>query len=374
MPSAHSRIWADAAVCCVKLHRWQEAIDYAHRALSAGDERNFVVHDALSHAHGALGEREQVRAHGLRALTLRDAQFGVEPAVPLASLPPLPPAPSEDTRAKNVLAFSLFGARPKYCENAIINALEQPRLYPHWTCRFYLDDSVPPDVRARLLQAGAQVVDVSDALRTWPGPMWRFAALEDASLHRVAFRDADSVISRREADAVTQWCQSPHRFHALRDGPTHTELLLAGLWGVVSGSLPPLNALMQAFLAKPLASRHFADQHFLREQVWPYARRDLLQHDSQFGFMGALPFADGLPPDDFHVGCSEGESGFARQSEWPDGTPVRWWFRAHAENGGIQSCRSDNVVRDGRITDALPKRYAALLAVGRGTIEVERRD
>ena len=44
--------------------------------------------------------------------------------------------------------------------------------------------------------------------------MWRFAALDDAALHRILFRDADSVISEREGQAVQAWIDSGKLFHA----------------------------------------------------------------------------------------------------------------------------------------------------------------
>ncbi|MDR0479337.1 MAG: hypothetical protein LBH31_05950 [Burkholderiaceae bacterium] len=97
--------------------------------------------------------------------------------------------------------------------------------------------------------------------------MWRLLALDDPQAHRILFRDADSVISRREADAVQQWLASGKRFHMMRDWWAHTELILDGLWGMVAGSLPPLEQLMQPFMSKPLESRHFADQHFLQQYI-----------------------------------------------------------------------------------------------------------
>jgi ATP synthase protein I len=67
--------------------------------------------------------------------------------------------------------------------------------------------------------------------------MWRFLALDDPLAHRILFRDADSVISRREAGAVEQWIASGKRFHMMRDWGSHTALILAELWGVASSSL-----------------------------------------------------------------------------------------------------------------------------------------
>lgn len=360
--------WTDAAVNCIKLERWQEAIEHAGRALAAGGD-SLALFDALSHAHCALRQWDQVRRHGLHALSLRERQFGVEPPIAHA-LPALPPPPSAATRERNVIAFSLFGASAKYCETAVLNVLEQPRIYPHWTCRFYIDDSVPEAIVRRLLDNGGQVVRVDEAACQWPGPMWRFLALDDAQAQRILFRDADSVISEREAEAVAQWLASDRHFHALRDNGTHTELLLAGLWGVVGGALPPLAQLARLFFAEPLASRHFADQHFLRRYVWPYARRSLLQHDSMFGFLGAAGFPGGPMPDDFHVGYAEGSPRFELPCTLAEGSRVRWTLYRREGEGEQAICDYAATVNAGAVHGHIPARYADWIRRGEARIAV----
>ena len=47
------------------------------------------------------------------------------------------------------------------------------------------------------------------------------------------FRDLDSVITPREISAVSQWLDSKHAFHVMRDHPNHgTVPMMAGMWGV----------------------------------------------------------------------------------------------------------------------------------------------
>ncbi|KAF1066339.1 MAG: hypothetical protein GAK45_01956 [Pseudomonas citronellolis] len=362
--------WSDAAANCVRLQRWEEAVAHARRARAAGGE-DLALFDALSHAHCALGQVEPMRQAGLAALQLRDRQFSALPSWPMPAVV-LPPPPSETTRTHNLIAFSLFGQDVKYCETAVLNAQEQPRLYPHWTCRFYVDDSVPASVQLRLLQAGAQVHRVDEEVQRWPGPMWRLLALEEPGLHRVLMRDADSVISQREAAAVQEWLDSGRYFHALRDNGTHTELLLAGLWGAVGGALPPLREMLAAFFATHASSAHFADQHFLRRFVWPYARHSLLQHDSQFGFLEARPFPGGAPPTDFHVGCAEGASSFELAVTLAEGVRVQWsLYRRENDGDEQQVCRYPAQVEQGRVRGHLPGRYLAWLRDGSARLQVE---
>ena len=46
------------------------------------------------------------------------------------------------------------------------------------------------------------------------------------------FRDLDSIISKRETEAVFQWLNSKHAFHVMRDHPNHGAVpMMAGMWG-----------------------------------------------------------------------------------------------------------------------------------------------
>ena len=369
--------WNGAAISCLRLARWQDAINYAQTALARG-ANDFVPYDTLAHAHGMLGQWDEARRHGLQVLNMRDRLFGGEPPVIFLSEPgPMPPPLSAQTRDHNIIAFSLFGHDSKYCEPAILNVQEQPNIYPHWVCRFYVDDSVPASVIDRLRKGGAQIVQVQGHATQWPGPMWRFLALDNPQAHRILFRDADSVISRREAHAVEQWLTSGKRFHMMRDNSACTELMLAGQWGVVAGSLPPLQQLMERFMSAPLESRHFADQYFLRQYVWPYARASLMQHDSVFGFMNAVPFPDGDRPENFSVGEAEGVEGLIPvKNPLPEGSEVTWALYRIAEKLDNNQARVElvcsytNTVRDGVVKAHIPKRYASWIQQGAALVRV----
>jgi hypothetical protein len=312
----------------------------------------------------------------LQTLNIRADLASGEPAIPLPNLPPLPPLPSAQTRNRNVIAFSLFGGNSKYCEPAVLNVQEQSSIYPHWVCRFYIDDSVPESVINRLQSGGAQIVRVEGAARQWPGQMWRLLVLNDPQAHRILFRDADSLISRREAAAVSQWLNSGKRFHIMRDDGGHTELILAGLWGAVSGSLPPLDKLMENFMSAPLNSQHFADQDFLRQYVWPYAKDNMMQHDSVFGFMNAASFPDGERPDVSHVGCVESSPFFTAKCNLPDGSEVTWalyWIIKKHDDGQIRGelvCSYPGKVYEGAVRAQIPARYARWLQQGTACIRI----
>lgn len=349
-----SNTHADAAVSCLFLERWPDAIRYAIRATTLPNTP-LSVYDTLSHAHGALKQWDEVKKWGSIALQTRANMVSHLSGKGPASLD-IPSKPSPEARDKNVIAFALYGGDPKYCETAILNAQEQQRLYPNWTCHFYVDDTVPNHVVLRLQSDGAVVTSVSSAQKNAiPGPMWRFLAYDLPNVQRVIFRDADSVISEREQEAVTEWVNSDAQFHIMRDAGTHTELILAGLWGCIGGSLPPMAPAIDEFVRAPLRSRHFADQYFLREAVWPTARDSLLQHDSMFGFLEAKPFPGGPQPDDFHVGYAEGSPIVTIQHDVPNGTKVNWTLiKRGPEKQEI--CTYPAVCQNAKIVTHLPRR------------------
>lgn len=367
-------IWLDAAVNCIKLERREEAAKYADKALKCG-VRNFRLYDTLSHAYGLLKQWDKVREYGLEALKIREQVFA---STSLGNLErvfiPLPEKPNLQTKSKNIIAFALFGGTSKYCETAVINVQRQPDLYPYWTCRFYVDETVPENIVERLKSAGAEIVVVADEYKKLPGPMWRFLVLADTDLHRVIFRDADSIISEREVGAVTEWVNSDKHFHSMRDSASHTELLLAGMWGAVIGALPTLSELLDAFLADPITSTRFADQYFLRQYVWPYVKQSLLQHDSVFGFLESRPFPDGDRREGFHVGCCEGTVIFAINSNFPEGTAVNWAFiDQSAAQGEVILCSYPARVRQGKVQDCIPNPYSDLLEQGKAKIVITER-
>jgi tetratricopeptide (TPR) repeat protein len=287
--STHPRLWvlwAEAAVNCVQLARWDDAITYAERARALGGH-SLALLDALAHASDALGDTEAARTYGLQALQLRAANCNKSVQ---HRLPALPPAPSGPTRPANLIAYGLTDA-PGSAETALRNAQLQARLYPHWTCRFYASDTVPDAVRAQLTEAGAQVVSVP-VTAPWPAPMWPLLALDDAWAHRVLFRDVDALLCPQEAAAVADWVASGRHFHVMRHSGADTALVPSGQWGAVVGAVPPMRARVDAFRAGAALHAGPAQflQQFLDQYVWPYARASLCQHDARFGFLGAQDF------------------------------------------------------------------------------------
>lgn len=355
---------SDAATAAVQAGLFQDAIVYAKKAIQRQAE-HINAYDALSHAYGALEDWEHAAVYGLKALQLRDQKISAQatPALPTV-------IPKEN--GKKIISFSLFGNSSAYIEPAILNTQLVSEHYPGWICRFYIDQSVPQTAVERMKQNGAEIIYVNPAQQQWPGTMWRFLAIDDDEAAYVIFRDADSVISAREAQAVAEWIASGKLFHTIRDAGTHTELILAGLWGAVGQAIPDMAGKIQNYLKQPLESRHFADQFFLRDHIWAYVRQSVHGHDRIFGFHGAQKFNDTQMQDfaNNHIGCDEGSSHFQAPYPLPDGSPVIWKLYSKVApklqaDGSIQTlpqerliCEYPTTVKNGVISGYIPRRYS----------------
>lgn len=204
---------------------------------------------------------------------------------------------SEQHRPKRqVVAFSLFGDKPEYCEMAVLNAEAMPQVYPDWTMVLYHDQTVPIHVLNRLSALNVELISAKEAqVQHWPGTFWRFLALEDLRNDIVLMRDADSMIGARERVLVNEWLCSDKPFHTIRDWYGQTDLVLAGLWGARSGLLSGIRRMVEDYLkTTPKLHPTHADQRFLQQYVWPRIEPYTLCHSSVFDVPNAV-WAEGLP-------------------------------------------------------------------------------
>ena len=117
-------------------------------------------------------------------------------------------------------------------------------------------------------------------------------------------RDCDSVVNAREAEAVRLWLDSDRAFHVIRDWWTHTDLMLAGMWGGVAGMLPDMEKLFLAYRGRAVETPNW-DQWFLRDCVWGYVRESCVVHDRLFRVAGSEPLPGPMPRGNRHVGQDE---------------------------------------------------------------------
>lgn len=194
-----------------------------------------------------------------------------------------------------IISFSLYGAERLYCEGALRNAELAAVHYPGWTCRFYLDDSVPALYQAALAAAGCDIVKVTrPSLGPMYGRYWRMWVAADPGVDRFLIRDADSRLNARERAAVDEWIASGESFHVMRDSAGHRTLALAGMWGGVGASLPEIAALIDAW---GQFDQHGQCDRFTSEVLFPRMQHSYICHDGAGFFDDGRPFPPHPPLD-----------------------------------------------------------------------------
>ncbi|MBR0786908.1 tetratricopeptide repeat protein [Bradyrhizobium iriomotense] len=293
---------SNLALIAAKFGKADEAVRLAEEAVNARpDDANCWT--ILANVQFRLGRLEEARQAGLRSLKIKDEATG--PARHSIRVE-VPPFGTTDPK-RNVIAYSLWGNNDRYLIGAERNAMAAPFIYEGWSCRFYVDDSVPPQRRQRLIDLGADIVMMPRPNVAFAGLFWRFLVANDPTVDRYLVRDADSIVNARERVAVDDWIASGRHFHVMRDFWTHTGVMLAGLWGGVRGALPPLVPLIETFLSDNHEyPERTLDQRFLREAIWPIVRQSALVHDSVFRFGGAVDFPPfGRRASGCHVGQND---------------------------------------------------------------------
>ncbi len=282
--------------------QYSEAITWAMKAL--GDYPNDIsLNSILAQSHGSLGNLERARRDGVATLLARDAAESVQAIFKGFTLPaPDAEAVRQRLGKKQVVSFSLYGANQRYLRGALHNVLLCMELYPGWTMRFYVDDSVPAPFLDILRDLHCEVLVQASGQPVARKLCWRFLVADDPDVGRYLVRDCDSVVSAREVGTVRDWLESGRLFHVIRDWPTHTDLMLAGLWGGVAGVLPPMSRLKDDFITRYNIASLNIDQIFLGKYLWPVVKASCLVSDGLFRCLGAHPIRPALHANEETIG------------------------------------------------------------------------
>ncbi len=312
------------ACCLQRMGKHEQGIETLEKVLRR-KPGEYSAWDGLASTYPRNGRFDKAKEAGERSLVLKDEAA----KSPLPGWSPPGGSPSDYAGAGNkrdVISFSLWGDKPRYLRGALHNALVAPEVYPGWVCRFYVDDSVPLEFRSALREVGAELVEERDPARLDNRHRLarRFWVANDPGVGYFLVRDCDAVINRREAEAVKAWMESGRWFHVMRDWWTHTDLVLAGMWGGVAGVLPDLGELFERYKCGKVETPNW-DQWFLRDRVWGLIRRHCLVHDRFFRTPGSLPFPGAEPEGNTHVGQDE----FAVRREAQRKALAGWIERLH---------------------------------------------
>lgn len=369
----HPGALSDLAYTELRLRRYGDAYQHYMQAIKAsGSNVNTNLYDGLTEVCHHLNKKEEKIKFGRLAISTKKELTKNEPAL---NIPTHKPVPFSSNPQENIIAFSLFGANPRYCETSILNTKLAQEIYPEWTCRFYVDESVPELVQQRLQANGAQVVHVSPTQKQLSGLFWRFLVMDDPVVKRFLVRDADSIVSYREKAAVDAWLKSDQWFHLMRDSYSHTELILAGMWGGCTGIFHNIEAHIRDYVATGrYPDNRVIDQHYLRYCIWPTLKQSVLVNDSQqFDENSAdFPVYDLTSmqndQDNFHVGMDNGSPVVTTAVNHPTAEKVYWIL---FDENHDEVCRYDAIVSKGRNIEVnLPHAFAKKIQLQQWKLQV----
>lgn len=314
----------DLALTELRLKRYDDAYRHYQQAIKLNPNKiDTNIYDGLAEVCHYLEKKEDVQKYGALALSSKKELVAHQPILKLIT--ELPPHFNMSEPEQNIIAFSLFGANPRYCETSVINIDLAKEIYPAWTCRFYVDETVPQNIVERLTNKGAQVIYVNEEQKQFSGLFWRFLVMDDPTVKRFMIRDADSLVSYREKAAVNEWLNSDKWFHTMHDFYSHTELILAGMWGGCHGVFENIEQLIRDFIATGrFLNERVMDQHFLRYVVWSTIAQSIMIHDSQGFDADGMNFPTVIKQKEyelnpqFHVGMNEGASVITVEVKIPD--------------------------------------------------------
>ena len=316
---------------------------------------------------------EEALYHAKQSMALKLRSVANYPRHPLPAASP--PKISRD-KSRNIISYSLFGQQPRYGEVAVLNAQLAQTIYPDWTCRFYLDDTVPRHTVQRLEKLGAQIYTMPTGTSRYAGLFWRFLVMDDPNVDCFMIRDADSLLSYKEQAAVQAWLASGKWFHLMRDAIGHNELILAGMWGGFTGVFSGIAASIQAYLDTLFLQNRCIDQDFLRHTIYPTAAQSVLVHDNRNLDGASQPFPDYVLSDIekipfFHIGMIDASGSLVTRftPTDPNATQIRWYLMDDKQN---IVCQYEAVVPpSGEIEVKLPYFYTLNIQQGKWQILTE---
>ena len=209
-----------------------------------------------------------------------------------------------------ILSYSLFGKnwnKYGFAVETLAGSAAQSSFYKNWSIRLYHDGKmINNDLEIALKEKYANLflynvgfLPQYGNVSYINGMVWRFLATGDPSLEVVCSRDLDSLILKREEDAVREWLKSGKIFHVMRDNPAHGTVILGGTWCFRNSNNRSLGVELAKIFIQKSKQRSSSeevpsgdDQYILAKYIWPLIKYDVLQHDAYLCtfFQGSVPF------------------------------------------------------------------------------------
>ncbi len=315
----------NAAICCNLSGKFSQCIKYCNYIISksnTSDSDCVLAYRCLAHAFGCAGKINEACEAGTQALLLKNKKCDNKSFnfISFTSESENKYLLSADKK-NNVCSFSLFGSNPRYLRGALYNVIIGKELFPEWTMRFYVDMTVPNELKDALKSLNAEILEQKNNQPIDRKLCWRFFVASDPEVGRFIVRDCDSTFGLREVIIVNEWIDSGKIFHIIRDWHTHTYLMLAGLWGGVSNIITNVEDLIDQYLKIHIGLSRNIDQDFLETCIWPIAKKSCFIHDRYFNaFSPRRPPMKHFRTKNDHIGSNR----FVVDRDWQEKCLAPW--------------------------------------------------
>ena len=169
-----------------------------------------------------------------------------------------------------------------YMIGALRNAELAQKLYPDWTCRYYIFSECHFFEKELLKYPNVETILVNKKGSHY-SMMYRFLPLGENDVDYFISRDTDSRLSIREKVAVDEWIKSGKSFHIMKDHPLHYTPefpILGGMWGAKGRIIPDIKDKINNFFNFN-EDKHGMDQKLLFDIYHQYAINDNLEHTEE---------------------------------------------------------------------------------------------
>jgi hypothetical protein len=185
---------------------------------------------------------------------------------------------------KKIITFCVYGTHPMYSIGALKNAELALKLFPDWTCRFYIFKECF-DLIPELEKFPNTEVILCKRKGSHYSMMYRFLPFGEKDISYFMSRDTDCRLSIREKEAVDQWLESGKSFHIMKDHPKYHRTpdypILGGMFGSKGGIVPDIEDHIKHYIQHN-SDMHGMDQYFLQYIYEKYAQYDNITHDCDF--------------------------------------------------------------------------------------------
>jgi GT2 family glycosyltransferase len=177
--------------------------------------------------------------------------------------------------SKKIISFSLYGTNQKYYSGAIPNIEHAKKYYPDWICRFYCTEDVP-----NLEEISNQDCEIIILDSKIPPMFWRYFSIDDPDVSVSIFRDTDSVVNDREAQAVKEWLSIDKKMHLMHDCKSgHWSDVMGGMCGIKGPLEFSISEKINNFCKeKSYKWRYSQDQTFLSKKILPIFKGSCIDH------------------------------------------------------------------------------------------------